>query len=61
MRSKNDEGAKEIPMHIPMKIERVVEVPDIKSKNSHKSHRLLLLRTTQQLEDESVWNKNWNR
>lgn len=61
MRTKNEEEAKEIPLHVPMKIERVVEVADIKSKNRHKSHRLLLLRTTQQLKDESVWNKSWSR
>jgi hypothetical protein len=61
MRSRNDEATKEMPLHIPFKIERVVEVADVKCKNTHKSHRLMLLRTAQPLKDESVWNRSWNR
>jgi hypothetical protein len=36
-------------------------VTDSKCKNSHKSHRLLIIRTGAQLKEEASWNKNWNR
>ncbi len=60
MRGRSDEATKELALHMPFKIERVVEVGDVKCKNSHKSHRLLLVRTPQ-LREESVWNRSWNR
>ena len=35
---------KEFPINIPLKIDDLVEIPDNKSKNTHKSHRLLLMK-----------------
>jgi hypothetical protein len=61
MRGRNDEIGKEITLNYPMRIEDLVEIPDNKCKNSHKSHRLLLVRTLVPLKEEAAWNKSWNR
>lgn len=43
-RMRNDKITNEFVVNKPIRIEHAVELPDNKCKNSHKSHRLMLLR-----------------
>jgi hypothetical protein len=61
MRLRAEGLGKDIPLNIPIKIDEVFELIDNKCKNNHKSHRLMLLRVTESLKEESSWNKSWNR
>lgn len=44
VRARAESLGKEFPINIPLKIDDLVEIADNKSKNSHKSHRLLLMK-----------------
>lgn len=50
-----------IPTDLVFRIEQAVELEDNKSKNKHKSHRLVLIKLFEQPTNEKVWNNNWNR
>ena len=61
MRNKIMEESREIALHTPLKIEQVVELSDNKCRNTHKSHRLFMIRNAVPLKEEASWNKSWNR
>ena len=46
---------------VPYRILDFVELQDGKSKNSHKSHRLLLMKTEKEILNEVDWNISWNK